>query len=99
MSTLPVVFPLESDDEPETLGILTPSRGVTIREVDAEKVRRSLKDLTRTISGILEDVKAVGQYNLDSVQLAVQISAEGGVALVANAKAGISGTITLKFSR
>jgi hypothetical protein len=99
MSTLPIVFPVESDSGTETLGILTPGEDVGIKEVDAEKVRQSLADLAGKISGILDDVKSVGEFKLDTVQLAVQISAEGGVALVANAKAGMSGTITLTFSR
>lgn len=99
MRTLPIAFPVESDSEPETLGILTPREDVAIKEVDAEKVRRSLTELTGTISEILKDVKQVGEFSLNSVQLAVQVSAEGGVSLVANAKAGVSGTVTLTFSR
>ncbi len=99
MSTIPILFAEPSEPPSETLGILTPDPDVAIKEIDVEKIKASLKDLTGKLTGIFEDIKTVGQYNLNTVQLAVQVSAEGGVSLVASAKAGMSGTITLTFSK
>lgn len=99
MSTIPILFPESSKSASDTLGVLTPAPDVMIKEIDVEKIKASLKDLTGKLTGIFEDIKTVGQFNLNTVQLAVQVSAEGGVALVANAKAGMSGTITLTFSK
>lgn len=99
MSTIPILFPESSESPSDTLGVLTPDPDVMIKEIDVEKIKESLKNLTGKLTGIFEDVKTVGQFNLNTVQLAVQISAEGGVSLVANAKAGMSGTITLTFSK
>jgi hypothetical protein len=101
MDSIPILFaePETSENRSETLGILTPEPDVTIREVDVEKIKASLRDLTGKLSGIFDELKSVGQFNLNTVQLAVQISAEGGVSLVASAKAGMSGTITLTFGK
>ncbi len=99
MSTIPILFPESSESKTDTLGVLTPDPDEMIKEIDVEAIKASLKDLTGKLTGIFEDIKTVGQFNLNTVQLAVQVSAEGGVALVANAKAGMSGTITLTFSK
>lgn len=99
MSTIPILFPESSESASDTLGVLTPDPDEMIKEIDVEKIKASLKDLTGKLTGIFEDIKTVGRFDLNTVQLAVQISAEGGVSLVANAKAGMSGTITLTFSK
>jgi len=99
MSTIPILFPESSESTSGTLGVLTPDPDVMIKEIDVEKIKESLKDLTGKLTGIFEEIKTVGRFDLNTVQLAVQISAEGGVSLVANAKAGMSGTITLTFSK
>jgi hypothetical protein len=70
-----------------------------IKEIDAGKLKQSLTDLSGKLSGLFDDIKAVGEFNLKTVQLSVKISAEGGVALVATGKVGASGTITLTFSQ
>jgi hypothetical protein len=96
MSTIPVAF--DATDEPAsgTLGVLTPK--TRVRPIDADKLQQSLSALTGQISGLFQDIKAVGDFRLKEVQVAVEISAEGGVALIANAKAGAKGAITLTFS-
>jgi hypothetical protein len=99
MSTIPILFPESSESTSDTLGVLTPDPDEMIKEIDVEKIKESLKDLTGKLTGIFEEIKTVGRFDLNTVQLAVQVSAEGGVALVANAKAGMSGTITLTFSK
>ncbi len=81
------------------LGVLTPSPVGLIRDIDVDSVKKSLSSLTGKLSEILSDIKSVGDFKLEKAQLAVQVSAEGGVSSVANAKAGTSGTVTLTFSR
>lgn len=96
MSTIPIVFDENVESPSGTLGVLTP--GTIIKHVDADKIRQSLADLSGQISGILQDIKAVGDFKLKEVQLSVQIGAEGGVALIGTAKAKAEGAITLTFS-
>ncbi len=96
MSTISVV--VEETDEPQsgTLGVLTP--GSRIKEIDTDKLRQSVSKLSEQISGIFADIKKVSEFQLKQVQLSVEISAEGGVALIGTAKAGVKGAITLTFS-
>ena len=47
---------------------------------------------------MMQDVKKVGDFGLTQVQLTVELNAEGGVALIGSAKAGIRGGIILTFS-
>ncbi len=100
MTTIPVIVEdIESESKPDgTLGggILSPES--KIRNIDADKLRQSLSELSGQISGVLQDIKAVGSFKLKEVQLSVEISAEGGVALIGSAKAGAKGAITLTFS-
>jgi hypothetical protein len=70
------------------------------KEVDAEKIQKSLRELVEQLSGIMKENKIkMGSLHLSELEVNVEITAEGGVALVGVAKAGIKGAITLKFSR
>ncbi len=98
MDTIPIV--VEEAAGESTRGVL--SGGVLnpkskIEQMDADKLRRSLSNLSGQISGILQDIKNVGDFKLTTVQLSVEISAEGGVALIGSAKAGAKGAIQLTF--
>ena len=94
MSKLPVIT--APADQPGTLGILDPERLVT--EIDTDRLREALSGLTGQIAEVLQDIRAVGHFRLTQVQVAVEISAEGGVALIGSAKAGAKGAIHLTFS-
>ncbi len=99
MNTIPILFEQESQQsESGTLGVLTPTTERVIKEIDADKIKQSLSELSSKLSDMFQDIKAVGNFQLKTVQLSVEISAEGGVSLIANAKAGASGTVTLTFS-
>ncbi len=96
MNTLPVIIDdAETDSGTLDGGILSP--GDRIKNIDADKIRNSLTNLSDKISQILKDIKSVGDFKLKQVQLSVEISAEGGVALIGSAKAGAKGAITLTF--
>ncbi len=96
MATIPVVFDAHDEPASGTLGVLTPETGA--KQIDVDKLQQSLSALTGQISALFQDVRAVGDFKLKEVQVAVEISTEGGVALIANAKAGAKGAITLTFS-
>ncbi|MCP5004072.1 MAG: hypothetical protein GY941_09040 [Planctomycetes bacterium] len=96
MDTIPIIFEDASDSKSGNLGLLAPK--AVIEQVDAGKIRQSMESLTGKISTMLEDIKKVGNFQLKEITLSVEINAEGGVSLIANAKAGIKGAIQLTFS-
>ena len=53
--------------------------------------------LTENLSTLLADLKAVGGFELAEVQVAVELTAEGGVNLIGNLTAGAKGAMQLTF--
>jgi hypothetical protein len=97
MNTIAVIVEQASETpQPGTLGALSSSS--RIKEIDVEQLRQSFARLSAQISSLLQDMKQVGSFQLKEVQLQVEITAEGGVALIGLAKAGMTGAITLTFS-
>ncbi len=96
-NTIPIVFDESQKRGAGTLGRFTPNYEGNIREIDVEKLKKSLGNFSEKLGEIFDDIKSVGNFRLTTAQLAVSINAEAGVSLVANAKAGASGTITLTF--
>ena len=98
MNTIPIRLEESTESQSGTLGVLTP--GSVIKHVSADKIRESLAELSGQIAEILHDIKAVGDFKLKQVQIAVEITAEGGVALIGIGKAevGAKGAMTLTFA-
>ncbi len=96
MPTIPVIVERATEPQSGTLGVLTSS--TRIKEIDADTLRQSFSKLSEQLSTLLHDIKQVGQFKLTEVQLQVEVTAEGGVALIGVAKAGVSGAITLTFT-
>ena len=96
MDTIPIIFQDTTEIEPGTLRGFSP--GFIIKNIDTDKMRESFSRLSEQISGMLQDIKNVGDFKLKEVQLSVEITAEGGVALIGNVKAGAKGAVTLTFS-
>ena len=66
-------------------------------EISVDTLRASLAKLTTNLSTLLADLKAVGGFELAEVQVAVELTAEGGVNLIGNLTAGAKGAIQLTF--
>ncbi len=96
MPTIPVIVERGKEPQSGTLGVLTAA--TQIKEIDTEKMRQSFSKLSEQLSILLQDIKQVGQFKLKEVQLQVEVTAEGGVALIGVAKVGVSGAITLTFA-
>lgn len=95
MTFIPIVVEESLDTQSETLGVLTQS--VRIKEVDSDKIRQSLSQLAEELSTIFNEIKQVGAFRLKEIHIQVDVTAEGGIALVGTAKAGVKGAIALKF--
>ena len=96
MPTIPVIVERGNEPQPGTLGMLTTT--TQLKQIDMDKMRHSFSTLSEQLSTLLQDIKQVGQFRLKEVQLQVEVTAEGGVALIGVAKAGVSGAITLTFA-
>lgn len=96
MSSLPVLLAPANESVPGTLGVL--GRKPEITEIESSKLRNALGKLALEISGVLQDVKQVGEFKLKEVQVGVEITAEGGVAMIGSFSAGAKGAMTLTFS-
>lgn len=105
MDEIPVVlpFPVETAKGTGTkarfLGGEKSSMDNRIQHLDAAKLRESLGALSGQIASVLQDIKKVGDYQLTAVEVSVEVTAEGGVALIGSLKAGAKGAIKLRFER
>lgn len=96
MSKISVIVEEEGKSEGHLSGGKKESK-VVAKKINAETLKESMSELSRQISEIMKDIKSVGDFKLQQVVLAVEISAEGGVSLIGTAKAGAKGAITLTF--
>ncbi len=65
--------------------------------VDPEELARQLKHISDAVAPVLADGAAQGEFGLDSIEIALTIGAEGGIAFIAKGTAEAS--ITVKFAR
>jgi hypothetical protein len=68
-----------------------------LKEFQTETIQRGITQLSEQIAGLVQQVKQTSGIHLKQIQVQVGITAEGGVALIGLAKAGVSGAITLTF--
>ena len=74
-------------------------RGVTdLIPLNTEELAASLRELTGELGKLFGDIRRVGGFELQQVQVGLEISAEGGFSLIGSAKAGGKGAITLTFA-
>jgi hypothetical protein len=101
MDSIPIIVAVpegEEDDLGGVKGILIPEPGTAVKELPASTLRQNLGAVCSAVVELLKDIKQVGQFKLKEVELAVEISAEGGVQLIGTSKVGGKGAIKLKFS-
>jgi len=65
---------------------------------DTAELAESLRALSTQLGDLFGGLRAVAGYELQEVQVALEISAEGGFNLIGSAKAGGKGAITLTFA-
>ena len=64
---------------------------------DTAELAASLRGLTGQLGELFGGLGEVGGFELQQVQVALEVSAEGGFNLIGSAKAGGKGAITLTF--
>ena len=86
------------ESEEDVKGLFSLDEDVIVRNIPTEKLRENLKSVCQSVANTLQDIKKVGDFNLKTVQLQVEVSAEGGIELIGTTKLGGKGAITLTFS-
>ena len=107
MKALPVILPDNEVSESDSTtrgfdslggGRLSGGERETVKNLPTEKLASSLEDIKDSLDDIFSSIKQVGHFELNEVKLTLEITAEGGFALVGLAKAGAKGGITLSFA-
>jgi hypothetical protein len=100
-STTPVVI-FRTKEPLVTKGIISKA-AETVRDVaniDAETLKTNLSNLISRVSKVIDMAEASANgLALSEVQVGVEITAEGGVALIGTASVGATASITLTFQR
>ncbi len=65
---------------------------------DTAELAESLRALSTQLGDLFGGLRAVAGYELQEVQVSLEVSAEGGFNLIGSAKAGGKGAITLTFA-
>jgi hypothetical protein len=73
-------------------------RAADLIPLNTEELAASLRELTGELGKLFGDIRRVGGFELQQVQVGLEISAEGGFNLIGSAKAGGKGAITLTFA-
>ena len=66
-------------------------------EVSTDRLASSMRELKSQLAEVFTDIREVGQFELSSIELGLEINSEGGFNLIGSLKAGAKGAIKLKF--
>lgn len=68
--------------------------------ISAEVLQKNMASFLEVLSPALNQAeKVVGGYDLEEIELKLEVSAEGSLSLIGTVQAGAVGGITLKFKR
>lgn len=68
-----------------------------VLEVDTGRLAASMRELKAQLAEVFTDIREVGQFELSSIELGLEINTEGGFNLIGSLRAGAKGAIKLKF--
>lgn len=68
-----------------------------VLEVDTDRLAASMRELKTQLAQVFADIREVGQFELSSIELGLEINTEGGFNLIGSVRAGAKGAIKLKF--
>jgi hypothetical protein len=73
--------------------------GINLRsvEIPVDKLKANLASATAGLSLVLEHIVEVGRFELQEVQIGVEVGAEGGVEFIGTVTASGKASITLTF--
>jgi hypothetical protein len=79
--------------------VQTQSKGISLRavEIPIDTLKANLAKATAALGTAFESIVKVGQFELQEVEIGVEVGAEGGVEFIGTATASGKASITLKF--
>lgn len=97
------VISIVTVDDPQKKGIVSKSpdsSSLVYRDLPIEKLKENLNDFTDKISEVLNGIQGkIKNYQLDEIELNVELSASGSIRLIGSVEVGTTGAITLTFKR
>lgn len=72
---------------------------VGVADIPVEALRANFRSATSLLAEALADIRQVGQFELQEVEVGVEVSSEGGVQFIGTAKVSGSGSIKLTFKK
>lgn len=92
------VSPQATDGEGVEVKEMFGGGGVRVVPFDTAELAASLQGLSGQLGELFGGLREVAGFELQQVQIGLEVSAEGGFNLIGNAKAGGKGVITLSFA-
>ncbi|MEJ2743844.1 MAG: hypothetical protein P8176_15590 [Gammaproteobacteria bacterium] len=74
------------------------ARNNGVRQLPTDRLAESLCDIRASLDEVFSSIQEVGHFKLTEIQLTLELTAEGGFALIGLAKAGAKGGVTLSFA-
>lgn len=96
--TIPFLVSLPDEEDQEVKGIFDFDAEIALQNIPIDQLKENLNNVCQSLTTALSDIKKVGDFKLKEVEIAVEVTADGGVCFVGTVNVGGKGAITLKFS-
>ena len=80
-------------------GLLSKGTEAVLKKLDPAQLNASLKQLVQDLDLTMEGIEGKGGYQLNGIEVAVEITADAGVNLIGSANVGGKAGLTLRFER
>ena len=98
--SIPFLVAVSPQEHEDAKGIFSRNDddSVIVKDIPVSKLKESITNLSTAFLSTLSDIQEVGKFKLKSVELQVEVTAEGGIEFIGTSKLGAKGAITLTFS-
>lgn len=70
------------------------------RDLPIDTLQKNLTEFIEKLGASLKNIQSgISNYDLDEIEINIEVSATGGISLVGSIEAGATGGITLRFKR
>lgn len=70
-----------------------------IKKFSVSELKSQVRDLSSDLNELFSDLSNTGKFQLDTIDVGLEISSEGGVNLIGHATVGASASIQLSFKK
>src|SRR5262245_37487826 len=97
--SIAIRVPVEASEDGLSKGMFDSVGESQVTQIDLTLLKRNLDAMRKDVGELFEAEEKESGVGLQSIEVALEISAEGGVRLIGVVTAGIKAGITLKFER